>query len=73
MISFLNDFWAAFKAAFRVARQMQRRRFTVIDSSRDRAIRQAARLAAMSNSELKQCSRQWGGPICDAELKRRGL
>lgn len=71
MISFLNDFWAAFKAAFRVARQVRRRRFTVIDSRRDRAIAQAARLAAMTPEELRRCASQWGGAA--AELKRRGL
>lgn len=73
MISFLNDFWAAFRAAFHAARQMRRRRFTVIDGHRNRAIRQAALLTGMSADELQAWSRQWGGSACRRELHRRGL
>ncbi len=39
----------------------------------DRARAQRLRLAEMTEAELLKASTAWGGHVCHAEIKRRGL
>lgn len=72
MINFLIDLWRAFKAAFRAARLSRRRLQGQSAGEQWRAILHAARLATLSDDELKRCATAWRGEACRRELERRG-
>jgi hypothetical protein len=54
--------WAAFRSELKQQR-----------ISRNRAVRQQARIAAMTDKELMHCAVQFGGAVTYPELRRRGL
>ena len=69
MTTFIHDLLVTWRAV-----RDSRRRTALMDArASDRLAKQAARIAAMSDDELRLAAAQWGGAVCLPELRRRGL
>ena len=70
-MTIIQDFITAYRAVRDSRRRSKLLMLTRTESNR--AAKQAARLALMTEDELRRCAAQWGGRMAHDEARRRGL